>query len=75
MDASAIATVVVFGVLALVLVWRQAYKTAGRNIKEAAQMTVLVVGAFAAIWFAIFACEFQTGNDPYPLYCQDNFCD
>jgi uncharacterized membrane protein YbhN (UPF0104 family) len=50
------------------------YKDLPRYKRFANQMLayIIIVGVAA---FAIYACDFRTGRDPYPLYCQDNPCD
>ncbi len=44
-------------------------------VAQATWLTAFVLGAIVLGIFFVYACEFRTGRDPYPLYCQEHPCD
>jgi len=44
-------------------------------VAQATWPTAVLLGAIVLWIFLVYACEFRTGRDPYPLYCQDSPCD
>ena len=50
------------------------YEDLPRYKRFANQMLAYIIVIGIAV-FAVYACDFRTGRDPYPLYCQDNPCD
>lgn len=49
--------------------------TRASSAKAGGQQLLIALGLIGAVYFAIYACDLRTGNDPYPLYCEDNICD